>query len=112
MPEADPSLRDRAAAIVLDHADHLTTLRQRFYLPQDRIYLDGNSLGLLSRDAEAAVLNVIDEWKTQAIEGWTAGGSPWFFLAEELGRLTAPLIGAAAESVVVANSTTVNLHQL
>ena len=40
------------------------------------------------------------------------GQPPWFFLAEELAALTAPLVGAEADEVIVANSTTVNLHQL
>src|SRR5438477_7909974 len=112
MDRSKLDVRDRTVACELDRADPLTAFRSRFYLPTNQIYLDGNSLGLLSRDAEAAVLAAIEQWKTLAIEGWTADSSRWFFLAEELGRLTAPLIGAAPESVIVANSTTVNLHQL
>ncbi len=53
---ADARSADRARA--LDAADPLRALRDRFYQPADgAIYLDGNSLGLLSRDAEAAVLD-------------------------------------------------------
>ena len=55
---------DADYAADLDRADSLAHLRERFYLPPDRLYFDGNSLGLLSRDAEAAVLRVLDEWKT------------------------------------------------
>jgi len=103
--------RRRAAA--LDARDPLASFRDRFFLPPTgHVYLDGNSLGLLSREAEAAVLRTLDEWKRLGIEGWTAARPPWFFLAEELARLVAPLVGAAAESVIVTNSTTVNLHQL
>src|SRR5262245_13282508 len=96
----------------LDAADELAPFRSRFYIPPGQIYLDGNSLGLLSRDAEASVLRTLGEWKRLGIEGWTAGDPPWFFLAEELAKLTAPLIGAASDEVIVTNSTTVNLHQL
>ena len=86
--------------------------RDRFYLPEGLIYLDGNSLGLLCRDAERSLLDTLDNWRRYAVEGWTAGDSPWYTLAEELAMQTAPLIGADADEVIVTNSTTVNLHQL
>ena len=108
-----PAIRtDLEYAVELDRADPLAPFRERFYLPPDRLYFDGNSLGLLSRDAEAAVLRAIDEWKTLGIDGWLAAPTPWFGLGEELGRLTAPLIGAAPDEVVVTGTTTVNLHNL
>ena len=95
----------------LDRADPLRALRDRFYQPADgAIYLDGNSLGLLSRDAEAAVLRALHDWKTRAIGGWLDAG--WFDLTERLAARVAPLVGAEADEVAVTNSTTVNLHQL
>jgi len=106
----DDSLR--AEARWRDEADPLRGFRDRFYHTEGCIYLDGNSLGLLSRDAEAAVLRVLAEWRDLGIEGWTEGSPPWFFLAEELGKQVAPLVGAEPGSVVVTGSTTVNLHQL
>ena len=96
----------------LDGEDELAGFRQHFYLQPNTIYLDGNSLGLLSRQAESSLLRIVEMWKGLAIDGWTSGESPWFFLAEELAKLTAPLIGADADEVIVTNSTTVNLHQL
>ena len=97
----------------LDAADALAPLRERFYLPAGApIYLDGNSLGLLSRDAEASVLRALDEWKTLAIGGWLDGAPPWFTLAESLAARVAALVGAGPDEVAVTNSTTVNLHQL
>lgn len=95
-----------------DEADALRPFRDRFYIPPDRIYLDGNSLGLLSREAEGRVLGVLEEWKRQAVEGWTEATPPWFFLAEELSQGVAPLVGAEADEVIVTGGTTVNLHQL
>lgn len=95
-----------------DAADSLAGFAEQFYRLDHTIYLDGNSLGLLSRPAEAAVQHVMETWKLGAIEGWTGGASPWYFLAESLGAKTAALIGAEPDEVTVTNSTTVNLHQL
>src|SRR5205823_12706903 len=39
-------------------------------------------------------------------------GPPWFTPAERLGWLTAPLLGAESDEVIVTNSTTGNLHQI
>jgi kynureninase len=102
----------RLSARELDAADPLRPFRSHFYLLDGHIYLDGNSLGLLSRPAEQAVLRTLAQWKTQAIEGWTEGDHPWYTLAEELAARTAPLIGAASDEVIVTNSTSVNLHQM
>jgi kynureninase len=97
----------------LDRQDPLADFRHRFHFPQGAIYLDGNSLGLLSRDAESAITRVIDQWRDHAINGYRLPRpDSWFSMGEELGALTAPLIGAFADEVVVTGTTTVNLHQL
>ncbi len=95
-----------------DSTDPLASFRERFYLPPDRIYLDGNSLGPLSRDSEASVLQALDEWRTRAIDGWMSGEHPWYWIGERLGALEAELVGARAEEVVVTGSITTNLHAL
>lgn len=101
-----------AHARELDAADPLASFRERFYLPGDAIYMDGNSLGLLSRDAEAAILSSLEDWKRLGIDGWMKADPDWFTIGERLGALMAPLVGAAPESVVVTGGTTVNLHNL
>ena len=95
-----------------DARDPLRAFRDRFYLPPDKTYLDGNSLGLASRDAESAVLQALDDWKTRAIDGWLEAEPPWFYLGEQLGARPAELVGALAGAVVVTGGTTVNLHSL
>ena len=57
-------------ARLLDAADPLAAFRERFYLPAGAIYMDGNSLGLLSRDAEESVLQALAQWKALGIDGW------------------------------------------
>ncbi|MFL6568672.1 MAG: kynureninase [Chthoniobacterales bacterium] len=102
----------RAQAEQRDAADPLRKFRARFYVPEDKIYLDGNSLGLLCRDAEESLARVLNEWKTGGIGGWLNGDIPWFTMAETLAGRVAKLVGAEPDEVAIANSMTVNLHQL
>jgi len=102
----------REAAEELDAEDALAKFRRRFFVPDGQIYLDGNSLGLLSRDAERTLLAVLEKWKTGGIGGWLEGDSPWFTMAESLSARVAKLVGAEADEVAIANSMTINLHQL
>ncbi len=99
-------------ALDLDSKDSLAKFRKRFYIPQDTIYLDGNSLGLLSKEAEHSLLRVIDEWKELGILGWFKSDKSWFYFGEDLGALAAPLVGAEPTEVIATGTTTVNLHSL
>ncbi|GEK59824.1 kynureninase [Marinococcus halophilus] len=99
-------------AAMMDESDPLRSYRNEFYLDKDMIYLDGNSLGLLSTRAEQALLDGLNDWKTLGIDGWSKGENPWFYMAQQLGEMTAPLIGAEKEQVIVTGSTTTNIHQL
>jgi kynureninase len=102
-----------AHALGLDRADELAHFRDRFYIPPNTIYMDGNSLGLLSRDAEAAVQRVLEQWKQQVIGGYSLPRpDSWYYMGEDIGALMAPLVGAEAEEIVVTGTTTVNLHAL
>jgi kynureninase len=96
----------------LDAQNELRSFRDEFYIKEGTIYMDGNSLGLLSKRAEASLLQILDSWKELGIDGWTQGEHPWFYLSERLGDLMAPLVGAKPEEVIVTGSTTLNLHQL
>ena len=102
----------REVAQQLDAADELRGFRARFFVPEGQIYLDGNSLGLLSRDAERTLLAVVDRWRKTGIGGWIGGDSPWFTMAETLSERVAKMVGAEADEVAIANSMTINLHQL
>ena len=99
------------AAQEKDSNDVLRSFRDDFYIYEGKYYMDGNSLGLLSKRAETALLNVLDDWKRHGIEGWTAGERPWFYLSETIGRQMAPLTGGDVSEVLATNSTTTNIHQ-
>jgi kynureninase len=96
----------------LDQADPLARFRAEFFLPAGQVYMDGNSLGPLSRRAEAHLQRVIGEWRALGINGWTDATPPWISLSETAAARVAPLVGAAPDEVAVTGSTTVNLHQL
>lgn len=96
----------------LDQQDPLSTFKQEFYLQEKQIYMDGNSLGLLSKRAESTLLQAINDWKVYGIDGWTSGDNPWFYMSEKLGAKSAPLVGGKPEEVIVTGSITSNLHQL
>ncbi|MBU7016845.1 MAG: kynureninase [Theionarchaea archaeon] len=102
---------DEDFAHEMDRKDPLQ-FRDQFYIPDKTIYMDGNSLGLLSKDAEESLLRVVTEWKTLGIKGWLEAESPWFYYAEKLGSKAAELVGASPEEVIVTGTTTVNLHSL
>ncbi|MDG5473379.1 kynureninase [Jeotgalibacillus sp. ET6] len=96
----------------LDRDDELKAFKDEFYIKEGQIYLDGNSLGLLSKRAENETLKALASWKEYGIDGWTEGDHPWFTLSEKLGETSAPLIGAEKNEVVVTGSITANLHQM
>lgn len=99
-------------AYQLDKQDELQVYKQEFYLLPETIYMDGNSLGLLSKRAESSLSKIIESYKKLGVGGWLQGNYPWFYLAEKLGGMVAPFIGALPEEVIMTGSTTVNLHQL
>lgn len=96
----------------LDKEDGLSKYREEFYIKDGTIYMDGNSLGLLSKRAEQSLLQLMESWKEHAVDGWMKGEYPWFDLSENISGQIAPLVGALKGEVMVTGSTTVNLHQL
>ena len=96
----------------LDLEDPLVRFRKRFYIPSEIIYMDGNSLGLVSRDAEKSIHNVLNDWRTLGIGGWLEGKRPWFYFAEQIGAMCSSLVGADPDEVILTGTTTVNIHQL
>jgi kynureninase len=94
-----------------DARDPLAPIRSRFQLKPGLIYMDGNSLGALTHDSAARARAMIeDEWGNDLIRSWNLHG--WFDLPHRLGARIAPLIGVAADEVLVADSTSVNLFKL
>jgi kynureninase len=95
----------------LDAADALAPYRDLFALPEGVIYLDGNSLGALPKETPARVAQVMhEEWGTGLIRSWNS--ADWIGAPQRVGGKIARLVGAESHEVVVADSTSVNLHKL
>ena len=101
----------RQDCLVLDAQDPLASLRDQFVLPAGRIYLDGNSLGVLPRTTPKRVAQVVtQEWGEDLIESWNKAG--WIDLPQRIGDKIAHLVGAGAGELVAADSTSVNLFKV
>jgi kynureninase len=95
----------------LDAQDRLAPLRDAFALPAGRIYLDGNSLGVLPKATPARVAGLIaHEWGEHLIESWNS--ARWIDLPQRVGNKIARLVGAGADELVAADSTSVNLFKV
>lgn len=101
--------RDEARA--LDAADPLRPLRERFLLPDEIVYLDGNSLGALPKATAERQRELVErEWGERLIRSWNEAG--WIEAPQRIGAKIARLIGAQPHEVIVADSTSVNLYKL
>jgi kynureninase len=95
----------------MDAADPLRHCRERFFLPEGVIYLDGNSLGALPLATVGRAREVVEaEWGEELIRSWNSRG--WIDAPQRVGAKIAPLIGARPDEVIVADSTSVNLFKL
>ncbi|HUN17873.1 MAG TPA: kynureninase [Saprospiraceae bacterium] len=99
----------------LDQEDVLHQYRDMFFIPKnknnnDLIYYCGNSLGLLSKQANAAVKQELDDWATYGVEGHLEAKYPWVKYHEFLCEPMAEIVGAKPKEVVMMNGLTTNLH--
>jgi len=95
----------------LDQSDPLAFCRQRFTLPQHKIYLDGNSLGAMPAHVPARLEQVLKvEWAQGLINSWN--DADWYPAPQRTGARIAGLIGAQGHEVIVADSTSINLFKV
>jgi kynureninase len=101
----------RADAAALDTEDPLRDLRDAFFIDdEDRIYLDGNSLGRLPHHTiEVLAAAVEGQWGRRLVGSW----HEWIDLPRRVGeRLASGFLGARPGQVVMGDSTTVNFYKL
>ncbi len=103
-----------AFAQQLDKEDKLAHFRNEFYMPKKdgkpMIYLCGNSLGLQSKNARAAIEQELNDWAELGVEGHFAGKNPWMYYHHFLTEKAAKVVGAKPSEVVIMNNLTANLH--
>jgi kynureninase len=110
---------DETEALQLDADDPLRSRRDLFALPPWRggthpewAYFAGNSLGLMPREARAAIAAELDVWSDVAVEGWFEAPGPWLEYAGTTRASIARLVGARDDEVAATSALTVNLHLL
>jgi len=104
------SAKTRDDCLERDRADGLAGLKSRFELPDGVIYLDGNSLGAVSRDAKQTLMHTVEQqWQPDLIKCWnTAGWADWPLV---IGDRVGALVGAAPGQTVAADGTSINLFK-
>ena len=91
--------------------DPLSGKRQAFLLPEDTLYLDGNSLGAMPKAAaDRAQQVLLTQWAADLIKSWNSHN--WIDLPLHVGNKIGRLIGAADGQVICCDSTSINLFKV
>lgn len=105
-----PQILSRENCAAADLQDPLAAFRTRFSLPEGVIYLDGNSLGVLPREAPARAAQVVhEEWGQGLVRSWNT--HHWFDLPVRIGDKIAKLIGGTAGACVATDTTSINIFK-
>ena len=103
-------MNTREACVNADRQDPLAPLKDRFDLPPGVLYMDGNSLGVLPKEAAGRAAAVIgQEWGAGLIRSWNTAG--WFELPTRLGDKLGRLLGAREGELVVTDTTSLNIFK-
>ena len=95
----------------LDAAEPLAFARERFRVPEGVIYLNGNSLGALPAAATDALAKTAErQWGDDLIASWNKHG--WIDWPTRIAAKLAPIVGAAPDELLIADSTSVCLFKL
>lgn len=101
---------DRLEAARRDAEDPLGARRGAFAIPDEVIYLDGNSLGALQPAVATRLQQVVEaEWGHGLIRSWNDAG--WIELPRRVATRLAPLVGADPDELAVTDSTSANLFK-
>ncbi len=102
-------LNSREQFLRLDVEDPLASIREQFDLPPRLIYLDGNSLGAMPREARNRLSEAMSQWAHGLISSWNNAG--WAEAPIRVGDKIGRLLGARPSEVVLGDSTSVNLYK-
>ncbi|MCH2189683.1 MAG: kynureninase [Gammaproteobacteria bacterium] len=97
--------------IELDKNSPLESKKSEFLLPDDTIYMDGNSLGPTTKSALDEIETTTKaHWRNDLISSWNKHS--WITLPQQIGEKIAPLLGAKSSEVIGCDSISVNLFKL
>ena len=81
----------RESCLALDAADPFKASREKFHVPEGMIYFDGNSLGLMPKNAPARVADAVTrQWGEDLITSWNKNN--WFIMPQTIGNKIARLL--------------------
>jgi len=104
------NLTSRAACLAADLRDPLAGFHDEFALPDNLIYLDGNSLGARPKAAAARAREVVElEWGDDLISSWNT--HDWFALPARIGEKISRLIGGDEGGCVATDTTSINIFK-
>jgi len=98
-----------------DREDSLRSFRNEFIFPKNPmgknfVYLSGNSLGLMPKQAKVFVESELEAWENHAVDAHLKGEHPWYSYHETVTEGLAAIVGARPTEVVAMNALSVNLH--
>ena len=94
----------------LDSKDKLNKFKSEFIYPDDKLYFDGNSLGLLSKKTKEAINKVINnEWGQNLISSWN---NSWINLPNKVSKKISTILNSNETEIYVGGSTSLNLYKL
>jgi len=94
----------------LDSKDKLNKFKSEFIYPDDKLYFDGNSLGLLSKQTKEALKKVINnEWGQNLISSWN---NSWINLPNKVSKKISTILNSNEGEIYVGGSTSLNLYKL
>ena len=94
----------------LDSKDKLKKFKREFIYPDDKLYFDGNSLGMLSKKTKETIEKVINkEWGDNLISSWN---DSWIDLPNKVSEKISTILNSYENEVYVGGSTSLNLYKL
>ena len=100
-----------STALEKDRNDALAFIRNKFLIPEECTYFDGNSLGALPKNVKDYARDVVEkQWGEDLIRSWN--DHDWINLPVQTGEKIAPLIGAASRQVISCDSISINIFKL
>ena len=94
----------------LDSKDELKKFKREFIYPDDKLYFDGNSLGMLSKKTKETIEKVINkEWGDNLISSWN---DSWIDLPNKVSEKISTILNSYENEVYVGGSNSLNLYKL